>query len=162
MCKYKYWTYNTSCVKLGALFSYINRTSKTSRHCWLTRLLAGTLGSNSWKRSKTKKIKLCCIFQLNWSPQTQNRPQTCTSAFLGFLFLLWNNVQLHPKLLDQLEFCRAVFLMPFSHSASSMNIFVRSLSFYTLCIGNLVCSNVSHISLGDNIRNKLQHQISHL
>ena len=43
-----------------------------------------------------------------WSPHVS--PQTC-----AWNFLRWNDVQLQPKLLDRLEFCRAVVLATFSH-----------------------------------------------
>ena len=49
-----------------------------------------------------------------WFPRTW--PQTCASAFLiwcYFILVLWNDVQLQPKLLDWLEFCHAVLLNDF-------------------------------------------------
>ena len=66
----------------------------------------------------------------SWSLRVS--PQTCPSAFLVFFYMLWNDVQLEPKLLD------------FSHMGMNIcrnvcrNICDASLSHHTLCMGNLV------------------------
>ena len=61
-------------------------------------------------------------------------PQSRALAFL----MLWNDIQLQPKLLDQLEFCRAVFYSTtFSHRRMNLCPFA-SLSHHTLCMRNLV------------------------
>ena len=64
---------------------------------------------------------------------------TCVGIFLINFFLLWNDVQLQSKLLDRLDFCRAVFKTTFSHRGMNVCLICEaSLSHHTLCMGNLV------------------------
>ena len=75
-----------------------------------------------------------------WSP--------FASPFLAFLFFkLWNDVQLQPNL----EFCRAVFKITFSHKGMSIcPIYEASLSHHTLYIweiwsGSNNCVDMYHV-----------------
>ena len=64
-------------------------------------------------------------------------------------FLLWNDVQLQPKLLDRLEFCRALIQTTFSHRGMKVCLICEaSLSHHTLYGKfNPRVYNVSHNSL---------------